>query len=111
MEINPKVIGSRIKSRRKQIGLTQKTLGEKAGVSAPAINRFEKGDKSPSVETLVKLAKALGTSSDFLLGAETVEGMFLDQETSDAFKIFTSLSQDHRQLVLSNIKFLKEHKK
>jgi len=110
VEINPKVTGLRIKSKRKEIGLTQKTLGEQVGVSAPAINRFERGDKSPSIETLLKLAKALGTSTDYLLGAETIEGMFLDPETSEAFKVFTSLSRDSRQLVLSNIQFLKERK-
>lgn len=111
MNIDAKVIGSRIRNRRTQLGLTQKELADQAGISPPAINRFEKGDKSPSIDTLVKLAKILGTSTDFLLGAESAEGLFLDSDTCEAFKNFTSLPQEHRQIVLANIKFFKDQKK
>lgn len=111
MDVDPKIIANRIKTKRVELGLSQKNLAERVGVTPPAINRFEKGEKSPSVDTLLKLAKALGVSTDFLLGAESGEDIFIDKDVSEAFKDFKALSLGHRQMVLANIKFLKSQDK
>jgi transcriptional regulator with XRE-family HTH domain len=107
MEVNPQVIGVRIRQKRLEGGLSQTALAEKIGVSPPAINRFEKGIKTPSIETLAKLAKALGASTDFLLGAGSENDVFLDEELRNAFRDFKQLSQEKRQYILQNIQFLK----
>lgn len=111
VDVDPKLIAKRIRTKRTELGLTQKDLAEQVGVTPPAINRFEKGEKSPSVDTLLKLAKALGVSTDFLLGAESGEDIFIDKDVSEAFKDFKSLSLEHRQMVLANIKFFKTQDK
>jgi DNA-binding XRE family transcriptional regulator len=46
--------------RRKKAGLTQEKLAEKADLSTIFISRVERGKESPSVDSLVKIAKALG---------------------------------------------------
>lgn len=107
MEINQEKIGVRIRSKRSEIGLSQKALAEAVGVSPPAINRFEKGIKLPSIDTLAKLAKALGVSADFLLGSAADDDIFVDDEVKDAFKEFKQLSPENRQHILQNIHFLK----
>lgn len=45
---------------RVQTGVTQKTLARMAGTSQPTIASYEAGKKSPTLETLERLAKSLG---------------------------------------------------
>lgn len=58
----------RIKKLRDQMKLRQAELGEMVGVNAPAICKYESGDVDPSLDKLIALAKALNTSTDYLLG-------------------------------------------
>ena len=48
------------KQYRKELGLTQRELGKRAGISQPNITRFESGNYNPSLEFLVKMAGAMG---------------------------------------------------
>jgi len=45
---------------RKKAGLTQERLAEKADLSTVFISRIERGVESPSLDNLVKIARALG---------------------------------------------------
>ena len=45
---------------RKELGMTQSQLGQKAGVTQPNITRFESGNYNPSLEFLVRIATAMG---------------------------------------------------
>ena len=42
------MIGERIKQARKASGLPMRALAEKAGISAMAISKFERGDTTPT---------------------------------------------------------------
>jgi len=53
------LFGRRIKELRKNCGLSQEELAEKAEVSSKYISRIEMGQSFPSIETLAKLADAL----------------------------------------------------
>ena len=44
---------------RKELGMTQSQLGQKAGVTQPNITRFESGNYNPSLEFLVRIATAM----------------------------------------------------
>jgi transcriptional regulator with XRE-family HTH domain len=50
-----------VRSKRKQVGLSQERLAEKADLSTVFISRIERGKESPSVDNLVRIAKALGS--------------------------------------------------
>lgn len=52
--------GTKIKEIRKQKGLTQKQLGDLCGMADSAIRRYENGNANPKIETLQKIADALG---------------------------------------------------
>ncbi|MEN1966605.1 helix-turn-helix transcriptional regulator [Lentibacillus sp. N15] len=54
-----KVIGERIRSIRKDKGLTQETLAEKADIHYSYIGGVERGDRNISIETLEKIINAL----------------------------------------------------
>ncbi len=109
MAVEPKIIGQRIRKKRIDLNINQKELAERVGISPSAINQYEKGDKIPSTETLVKLAQELGITTDYLLGATTEEELFLDASVLDAFRDFKKLSPQDRHNIISNIRFLKEH--
>lgn len=51
---------------RKELGLSQGQLGEMAGVSLRSILAYEKGEKTPRPNTMLRLAKALNVSVKFL---------------------------------------------
>lgn len=61
-------IGEAIKTARKAVPMTQKELAEKLGVSAVNISQLENGARTPKIETLQNIAKALGVSTLDLLG-------------------------------------------
>lgn len=60
-------IGKRIRERRKQMHLTQEQLAELIDVTPQMISTAENGSKGIRPENIIKLAKALGVSSDYLL--------------------------------------------
>lgn len=60
-------LGERLKSARKRAGLNMRALAERAGVSAQAISKYERGLDIPSSAVSIRLAKALGVSLEWLL--------------------------------------------
>ena len=58
-----RLLGEAIRARRKKANFSQERLAEKADLSTVFISRVERGKESPSVDSLVKIAKALGASA------------------------------------------------
>ena len=59
--------GNRLRAFRKKAGLTQEQLADSTGFSLMTIRRWEWGERSPRVEEVKALAKALGVSEADLL--------------------------------------------
>ena len=55
------MVGSAVRAARRRAGVSQTELAERAGTSQPSIARLEKGQVSPTVITLDRIARALGT--------------------------------------------------
>ena len=53
-------LGQIIRARRKELGLTQNTLALLSQVGINTIVSIERGSKSPSIDTLTKVANVLG---------------------------------------------------
>jgi transcriptional regulator with XRE-family HTH domain len=58
----------RLRESRLHMGLTQKALGDRIGLSLQAINDLERGRRSTVIEKAAFLADALNTSLDYLTG-------------------------------------------
>ena len=56
--------------RRHELGLTQRQLGEAAGLSQQAVSYIERGASVPRVTTMVRIARALGTTIEALFPTE-----------------------------------------
>ena len=65
--------GVRIGDLRTNLGMTKKELSQKTGIDASQITRIENGSlKTISSDYLIKLAKELKTSTDYILGLTPV---------------------------------------
>lgn len=78
-------IGNNIKLYRKQKGLTQKQLAEKIGSTDSAITRYESNSREPSIETITKIAEALGVPISKLLEDDTFNLTDSDTEKVDSY--------------------------
>ncbi len=62
------VFSERMSELMKSNGLSQKELAIKAGVTESAMSYYAKGERTPRSDVLTRIAKALGTTTDYLLG-------------------------------------------
>ena len=56
---NPKQVGSILRRARKQCGLSQTQLGERAGLRQATISQVETGNPSATLETILALLAVL----------------------------------------------------
>ena len=56
-----------IRRKRKELGLTQEQIAQRLGVSAPAVNKWERGSSYPDIAILPALARLLNTDVNTLL--------------------------------------------
>ena len=67
-------IGQSIQEARKKAKLTQKELAEKVGMATITVQQYERGVRTPKIETLQKIAQALNTDVGVLYGVEVDKG-------------------------------------
>lgn len=69
INLNYKQIGERLKSRRKQLGLTQKQVADKMNLSEGSISRYESGKiENATTSVLNKFAVVLKVEPSWLIG-------------------------------------------
>jgi transcriptional regulator with XRE-family HTH domain len=61
-------IGAVMEARRVELGWTQVELGQRAGVDARQIRRYESGEGQPTIAVAQAIARALGITLDELVG-------------------------------------------
>lgn len=62
--------GQLIKAARKKAGITQKELGERLGIAYQSVAQWENDLRRPKLDTLQRIAAALGTTVNWLLPPE-----------------------------------------
>jgi transcriptional regulator with XRE-family HTH domain len=69
-------LGERVHVLRRRLGWTQRELSEAANVNLNNIARIERSEiRDPGGQTVARLAKALGTTADYLLGLSEESGV------------------------------------
>jgi transcriptional regulator with XRE-family HTH domain len=66
-------LGAAIRERRLAGELTLVALAERSGLSQPFLSQVENGRAAPSMESLYRIASALGTTPQALFGADRPE--------------------------------------
>lgn len=104
-------LGSRIRTYRLKKGISQEELAFKSSLSTTYLGQIERAEKSPTVETLDKVANALDISIyDLFLFDEKIED---DNNNATLNKItaqLSSMSQDEQTELLKIIKNVKAFK-
>jgi len=80
-------IGTRLREERDRVGISQRELARRIGLSASMISQIESGQSKPSVSTLYAIVTELGVSvDDIFRGHENHEGSLAspDAEPTDA---------------------------
>jgi transcriptional regulator with XRE-family HTH domain len=62
-------IGTRLREERDRVGISQRELARRVGLSPSMISQIESGQSKPSVSTLYGIVSELGVSLDDLFGA------------------------------------------
>ena len=65
--MDTKRIGQQIKKARISAGMTQKELAEKLGIPYQGIGQWERGIRTPKLETLQRIAAAMGVPVESIL--------------------------------------------
>ncbi len=63
-------LSQRLKELRKERQLLQKQVASDLGVTQVCVAKWETGDREPSIDMLIKIAKYFAVSTDYLLGLE-----------------------------------------
>lgn len=79
------IVGEQIQKFRKELGLTQKELGESIGVSSSAVSQWESGG-TPDISLLPAIADKLHVTIDALFGREGGEVMDVKEIVGGWFK-------------------------
>jgi transcriptional regulator with XRE-family HTH domain len=66
-------VGQRIRSRRTALGMSQKILGERLGISFQQVQKYEKGTNRITIDRLRQISEALGTSVNFFISGNAEE--------------------------------------
>lgn len=61
---------SKLKELREEKGLSQVELARELGFTQSAIAKWESGERNPSLDLLISIAKFFGVTTDYLLGLE-----------------------------------------
>lgn len=64
------MLNENIKKLRMSLNISQVTLAKNLGVSKQSVSNWENDNIQPSIDMLVKIARCLNTSTDYLLGLE-----------------------------------------
>lgn len=94
--------GRNLATVRKEKGLTQEALVQKSGVAISQIRRYEADKSSPTLDVLMRLAKALGVAIDTLAFDHpngVASSTILDRELLEQFEAVSRLDVEERQAV------------
>lgn len=58
--------GDRLRAARREAGLTQEQLAERAGIDRAAVSEIERGQRDARLSTLLRIESALGARLDLV---------------------------------------------
>ena len=94
-----KRLGERIREERRKLGLTQAQLAEAIDISDTYMGSIERGERSLTLDTLVRLVNRLGVTVDYLL-ADSVPDT--DSNIMEQFKqIINDQPMERKQMAIN----------
>ena len=106
-----RLIGNRIKSRRKQLGISLGELEKRTGITNSALSKIERGLVAVSAENLYAISQALDVSIEWLLTG--VDRGFVIQEKPFGYRpvanpeLVEAIVDDIQKLPVQDLQLLK----
>jgi len=95
-------LGQRLRAHRLARGLSQAALAEMVELSPNYIGLLERGLKLPTIDTLVRVAKAVGARPADLLG----DALPTDEWLDDMMAVASTVPRQHRELALAVLRVM-----
>lgn len=86
-----------IKSLRETAGLSQSALAKRLGVTRSSVNAWEMELSIPTAQYIVELSQLFHVSTDYLLGLNNTQAIYIDR-----------LSQEEKQILYSLIHYFQD---
>jgi transcriptional regulator with XRE-family HTH domain len=94
-----KKLGERIREERRRLNLTQAQLAEAIDISDTYMGAIERGERSLTLDTLVRLVNRLGVTVDYLLSDSVPD---TDSNIMEQFKQITDCQPlERKQMAIS----------
>ena len=101
----------RLKKLREQERLSQESLALKLNVSQSTISAYETGERTPDLETFIKIADLFNVSLDYLCGKsntkQSIQSSDLSPEELDHVYVYLQLTSRDKEKVKAYIDGLK----
>lgn len=99
-----KKLGARIREERLRLNLTQAQLAEAVDISDTYMGAIERGERSLTLDTLVRLVNRLGVTVDYMLAESVTDS---DSNIMEQFKqIIDGQPMERRQLAINMLRTL-----
>jgi len=103
-----KIIGSRIKQRRRSLGLSQEKLAENLGVSYQQVQRYENGTNLLSTDKLQVVADFLAVPVGYLFleddRAVKIEVKYESREEAKLLRLYRNIDNRYKTCITTIIK-------
>ena len=97
-------LGAILRELRTEKELTREWVSEHSDIGLRHLAAIELGEKNPSVDTLYRLIRCIGSSADRVFYPELAA---MDVQMSDTVRLLATCSPKERQLIAAFIKMLK----
>jgi transcriptional regulator with XRE-family HTH domain len=115
MADDKRIIAQRIKDLIKAKSLTQAELAEKLGITQAAISQIVNAERFPTMPLLMKLARELTVSMDYLVGktqtanpTDVATALTNDDQLLEFFRNFQSLNPQMQDLLRQQAEMMKK---
>jgi len=85
------IFANRLKAERESNGWTQEQFAELLGVSNGTVSGYERNYREPDFDTLIKIAKQLNVSIDYLLGYSDIRNPYI--KTDEFNELVTRIAE------------------
>lgn len=93
--------GSKLRALRKESGMTQTELAQRLNITKAVVSYYEKLERTPSPDVLIRLADIFNVTTDYLLGRTSTV------KTIDV----SGLNEEEIVLIQSMIEYFRKHQK
>jgi len=90
--------GNRLKIVREERGLKREDIATKIGTSAAIIGRYERNERTPSIDIAKNIAAAMEVSLDYLVGDTSV--LLKDKKMMYRLEVLQKVKKEQKERIL-----------